>query len=389
MRFAREAGSNLVRFGRGRATRYAWRSHWPGLDRARFPLFQITRTGAPKGAGELVTLAAGQSLQLPDGEVQAGLPVQLFDARPSGFLGRYFAGAHPDLGLPPRLSDWSDHHILLAMSRRGDDLPGDIMIGEESFARWQNEPVVARTRDDYPVLAAETLAGHPPGSSAGGERPKFGVCVEGRQVLVKYASRGAETDVIARRWCDLIVLEALALGAIASCGLSVARTAVIETSAYFFLESERFDRVGERGRVAVLSLAGVHDNLGDPWARAARLLQEGRRISEEDARRLRWLDAFGALIGNTDRHHHNVVFFTEGKLQLAPAFDQLPMFYAPTPDGQVPSRVFTPPKVTPDTLEVWDDARAAALDFWERASTDSRLSSDARAFCAQNARPKV
>ncbi len=55
------------------------------------------------------------------GTVVGGLPAELADARPSGFLGRHFAAVHADLRLPPRLSDWSDHHILLAMSRRGED----------------------------------------------------------------------------------------------------------------------------------------------------------------------------------------------------------------------------------------------------------------------------
>src|SRR5207253_10921946 len=95
-----------------------------------------------------------------------------------------------DLRLPPRLTDWSDHHILLAMSRRGEDLPGNFVIGEESFARWQVLEPVSRSRDDYPALAEATIAGHPPGSSAGGERPKFGALVGNQHMLVKFAGRG-------------------------------------------------------------------------------------------------------------------------------------------------------------------------------------------------------
>jgi hypothetical protein len=62
------------------------------------------------------------------------------------------------------------------------------------------------------------------------------------------------------------------------------------------------------------------------------------------------------------------------------------MLYAPTPDGQVPPRVFTVPNVTPETLDVWDDARDAAREFWLRSSDDARLSGDARSFCAGNAK---
>jgi hypothetical protein len=151
------------------------------------------------------------------------------------------------------------------------------------------------------------------------------------------------------------------------------------------MESERFDRVGVRGRIAVLSLAAVHDDLADSWARAAAALKDARRLSDEDTRRLCWLDAFGALIANTDRHQYNILFFTEGsQLRLAPAFDQVSMLYAPTADGQVPPRHFMLPPATVNTLEVWEDAREAARQFWERGSEDMRLSDDARMFCASN-----
>jgi hypothetical protein len=109
-------------------------------------------------------------------------------------------------------------------------------------------------------------------------------------------------------------------------------------------------------------------------------------LSEEDARRLRWLDAFGSLIANTDRHPHNVLFFTVGdQLRLAPAFDQVSMLYAPTGDGQVPPREFVLPHATADTLGVWADARGAAAQFWAQGSEDMRLSDDARRFSAMNA----
>ncbi len=115
-------------------------------------------------------------------------------------------------------------------------------------------------------------------------------------------------------------------------------------------------------------------------------LREAGRLTDEDARRLRWLDAFGALIGNTDRHQYNILFFTEGSsLRLAPAFDQVSMLYAPAADGQVPPRVFAVPNVTSDTLDVWDDARSAARRFWEQGSDDVRLADDVRFSCAGNA----
>ncbi|MGH9253054.1 MAG: HipA domain-containing protein, partial [Vicinamibacterales bacterium] len=381
------AGPDVIRIGRGRATRYGLRQTWPNLNASRFPLFRVTENGTPRSAGELVTLVARQTVWTAAGIVSNGLPIELADARPSGFLGRHFAAMHADLRLPARLADWSHHHILIAMSRRGEDLPGNLIVGDESFARWQALESVVTTRNDYPELAEATIAGHPPGSSAGGEQPKFGVLVDGRHVLVKFAARGGAGDVVARRWCDLLVLEALALDVLSSCGISAAQTTIVETSSHWFLESQRFDRVGVRGRVAVVSLAAVHDDPADSWARAAVLLRDARRLTDEDARRLRWLDAFGALIGNTDRHQYNIVLFTDGSsLRLAPAFDQVSMLYAPTADGQVPSRIFAVPHATSDTLDVWADARIAARDFWERARDERRVSDDVRSFGAANAK---
>src|SRR6516165_6430881 len=127
MRLVRDT-ADIVRIGRGPATRYALRQQWRNLDSSRFPLFRITASGAAESAGELITLAARQSVWMPAGRVSNGLPIELVDARPSGFLGRHFAATHGDLRLPARLTEWSDDHILIAMSRRGEDLPGNLMV---------------------------------------------------------------------------------------------------------------------------------------------------------------------------------------------------------------------------------------------------------------------
>jgi len=385
MRRVRDAGPEVVRIGRGRATRYGLRQQWPGLGGTRFPIFRITEIGRAERAGELVTLVARQTVWMPDGRVSTGLPIEIADARPAGFLGTHFAAGHADLRLPPRVDEWSDHHILLAMSRRGEDLPGNLIIGDESFERWQRMEPQSHTRDDYPALAEATIAGHPPGSSAGGERPKFSVVVDGCHVLVKFAGCATAHDVVARRWCDLLVLEALALEVVSSRGIAAAATRVVQTPSHYFLQSTRFDRAGIRGRVAVVSLAAVHDDPSDTWARAAEALERSGRLAGTDARHLRWLDAFGAFIANTDRHQNNVLFFPgQRRLHLAPAFDQVSMLYAPSGDGQVPKRDFPVPTLTADTLDVWEEARSAALDFWQAGAHDQRLSDEMRAICDRN-----
>jgi len=134
-------------------------------------------------------------------------------------------------------------------------------------------------------------------------------------------------------------------------------------------------------------LAAVYNDPAHSWAQAAVELKNVGRLSDEDARRLRWLDAFGAFIGNADRHQFNILLFPGGsRLRLAPAFDQVSMLYAPLADGQVPARTFALPRASSHTLDVWDDARAAARGFWERASDDIRLSDGIRNVCSANAR---
>src|SRR6266446_7028763 len=81
------------------ASRSAARCSNASRGGAGFPLFRITEDGTPESVGELLTLAAHQTVWMPEGAVSEGLPTELADARPSGFLGRHFAASHPDLRL--------------------------------------------------------------------------------------------------------------------------------------------------------------------------------------------------------------------------------------------------------------------------------------------------
>lgn len=54
--------------------------------------------------------------------------------------------------------------------------------------------------------------------------------------------------------------------------------------------------------------------------------------------------------------------------------------------GQLPQRDFALPHATAYTLEVWEDARKAAREFWGKGGEDVRLSDDARLFYTTNVR---
>ena len=390
----RAEGDRIVRIGRGRATRYGLRREVSGLARSDVPLFRIDGTGRPDPVGRLFVLARHETAWLPSGAVFVGLPPEVADMRPSGFMGRAFSKQHLDLRVPLRISDWSDDHTLVALARRGDDFPGNLILGDESIERWSSNPPTPVTRDDYPDFAEAATAGDPPGSSAGGERPKFGTYTEGRHYLVKFTAQG--DSVTALRWLDLLSLEALALEVLRDGGVAAANAKLIETRTYRFLEVERFDRIGERGRRAMVTLAAAHDDLSDTWARAATRIAGARLLSTEDARRLQLYDAFARLIANEDRHHHNIALFPEHsgagetmaaeprRYTLAPAFDQLPMLYAPTSDGQLPEREFVRPTPSADTWDVWSQACALAATFWRRASENDSLSTSMREIAANN-----
>src|SRR5260221_8493798 len=87
MRMVREAGPEILRIGRGRATQYGLRQVWPNLDSSRFPLFRISESGAAVSAGGLITLAAHQTARRPMAMGVSGPPAELADARPFGFFG--------------------------------------------------------------------------------------------------------------------------------------------------------------------------------------------------------------------------------------------------------------------------------------------------------------
>jgi hypothetical protein len=388
------ADRRVVRIGRARATRYGLRRESSLLGSSEFPLFQITADGEPQPIGRLVLLAADETVWLPGGVVFDGLPAEVADMRPAGFMGRAFPGTYPELHVPRRIQDWSDEHILLALTRRGDDGPGNLIVGDESMERWFSLSTSERTRSDYPALAEAATAGAPAGSSAAGEQPKFGAFVEGHHHIVKFAAGGSS---VAARWQDLLRLEALALDVLRAGGVDAARATLVESPPYTFLEVERFDRIGARGRRAVMTLAATGVDLSDTWSRAARRLMEAKLLLSEDARRLRLYEAFARCIANPDRHHFNVVVFPEyldggearsvepTRYRLAPAFDQLPMLYAPTSDGQLPTRELELATPTADTWDVWNDARALAVTFWQQAGSLEGVSAWMRDVAARNA----
>jgi hypothetical protein len=389
----------IATLGRGRATRYALRRSIRELP-ADLPVYRIATSGQAQEIGHLSIVQGGywfeDATQPRNSELFASLPWFLTDMRPQGFLGRSYSRQHPDLNLPERITDWQDDQSLYALARRGDDASGNLIVGEESFARWsastQPTPLTDRQRfTHYPRLAEQALAGELAGSSAGGEQPKFlTVCAAAEapmHVLVKF-SEPINTPT-GRRWADLLLAEHHALIAMNAAGIPAAQSRLLETGGRLFLEMQRFDRIDTRGRRGLISLGAVDDQFVGQrrhWLDTAHALLRQRRLTPEDVERIAWLQAFGGFIGNTDMHFGNLSLLHEGAwpMRLAPAYDMLPMCYAPQ-RGEVRTPAFKPAPPPARSVAIARKARETAQQFWMRVTADERVSASFRKIAKANA----
>lgn len=232
----------------------------------------------------------------------------------------------------------------------------------------------------YPERATE-ISRSLPGSSAGGEQPKFLATIHtddgGYQpVLVKFsAPLEQETG---RRWADLLAFEFHAHEVLAAAGLSTSGVRLLDAGGRRFLEVPRFDRSGASGRRGVVSLealAAASVRLARDWNTAATGLLRCGLIDADSLATIQRLQTIGELIGNSDMHAGNLAFFLGDtqRLRVAPCYDMLPMLWAPGPQGEIINRRFAPAPPVPSLLEPWHEAAVWAEDFWERVAGDGRV----------------
>lgn len=405
-------GSAVVGTGKARRSRYALRRELRG-ELAPLPLYELDSAGRAERLTSLDLVRPqgscaplnGTGWPVPEESRDGwwdGLSYFVHDMRPQGYMGRQFARAeHRQLGVSANPQEWGDDDIAWVLSRSGSDASGNLILGDRAFEHWQAtkltplEPLRTRAVGAaYARLAELAIGAGLAGSSAGGEFPKFAVLRERAgsatpHVLVKFS--GADRSAAVRRWSDLLVCEHVALEAIGGMpGFAAARSRVVAHAGRTFLEVERFDRHGSFGRSRLTSLSTLDAALigagtSDWTALAERFALVGLLDAEtvERVRRLWW---FGRLIANTDMHTGNLSFVPNDTLALAPAYDMLPMLYAPLPGGELPTRSFEPALPLPPQRAVWLLACAAALGFWDRAAADARISAAFCRTCSANAR---
>lgn len=415
-RILHERGNQIVRLGTTKLARYALRRAVRGRQ-SPISIYIINELGRGSHCGVLNLIApqgsiwALNSIGWPvDAEHTAGvwdgLPYPIYDMRPQGYLGRIFAQqAALDLDVPTDPERWSDDHIVDVLSRRGADTPGNLILGDDAYALWLRsvaspQAIIGADQvpDCYVALAAEATALIGGGSSAGGEFPKFTAkrALEGSNtphVIVKFS--GADESTTIQRWSDLLVCEHLALKTLQEhTQLSASKSRIIKAGGRTFLEVERFDRSGEFGRSSLISLASLDASFigsgNADWPALIESLVGLSMVSKELALEVQVLWWFGRLIANNDMHLGNLSFQLNStddnglNLCLSPAYDMLPMLYAPLSGGEVPLRQFFVALPLPSQDQAWKIAHAAAILFWQSGSHDVRISPLFRAICQSN-----
>lgn len=379
----------ILAFGATRAICYALR------DRARtadIPVYRVDEAGNTHHVGVLIAVKPeGFLLQETGGKSQHsdGLPWWLDDMRPQGYLGRVWAQQHAHaLALSPHLSDWQHEPacILRALLQEGDDLPGNLLLGDAMRARFHNTPVspalsLTARRQHYVQLAQQIASGNIPASSVAGEQPKFttyAMTAQGARHLIVKFSELPENEVT-ERWRDLLLAEYHALQTLGAAGIAAAETSILDHGGQRFLEIVRFDRVNAKGRLALHSLTALDaEYIGKApagWPTITRLLAADRHITRAAADGAALLWAYSELIGNNDRHNGNLSFIGEHRpYDLAPAYDISPMCFAPRSSGgmnnDLPAATIHP-EIAP---RIWRRALPLAQTFLQRLQRENRFS---------------
>ena len=371
-RLMRDTEGEILRLGQTRRVRYAAPRRIEGLPEV-IPVSRVDEDGRAHAHGRIRPLEPGEwAWEGEDGElrISTGLPREVRDLLGDGFM-------------PTATSD-DEAAGLKWLIASGEDLAGNLLVGDEALARFLALAPETRGMDELPALAREAEQGRFQAGSLDGHWPKFTAWMENHQILVKFArlnDHPANT-----RQADLLVAELLALETLRGLGIDVPPARIIDREGYRFLALSRFDRVGRLGRRAVIRLGQVGGKGVDPedWRASATAMKRAKRLGDADAERIQLMSHFAALIGNNDAGGDNLAFFPgeDDRLSLAPAYDMLPMAAAPDADGRLPEALPPLPMPASGELENWRRAATAAADYWARLANEKRLSFDFRKLAA-------
>ncbi len=394
----REMGDSVVQLLEGRSIRYAATCNAFGGD-DKLPLGSVDSHGVTSVIANIRPLSHGGFFIEPVKEISLmllgenkdglydGLPYFLYDLRPQGFLGRQIAQriASQSEDFPSDPRNWTNNHIGRYLISNGEDLPGNVLFGEQSLLRVRRKSV-AVSQNDYSAIAERVIKGEAIGSSAGGEQPKFAVFNGDTQthVIVKFSPK--DGNEIAERWNDILITEYHAAKIINNNIFPTAETKLFEMHGRLFLETQRFDRTGEFGRSSMISLKSIDDEFvgfGHNWAKVMRELYNNKMISEQDTFSAESLWYFGRLINNTDMHLGNLSLSIEvDSFRLLPIYDMCSMGFAPKSGGEVQPFVFETHNILTENIseDVLETIIKLAHGFWENVANDDRISNQFKTF---------
>ncbi|MCC5854049.1 MAG: type II toxin-antitoxin system HipA family toxin YjjJ [Idiomarina sp.] len=383
----------VIKAGSGRGTRWYLSRPLEHLDEARnLPIYRVSAHGRAERIANLYSVYPADTYLVEyfrptnsdappnmsrEWTCYESLPWWLNDMRPQGFLGRLLAkkvrSSGEQLDADPRR--WRDDHVLAILLKYPQDHVGNLLIGDVAYEAW------LQRREPQPIsdLAAAKIAdaiaaGEHFESSAQGEQPKFTARLTEGDCIVKFSGVVEQTqeDGVPNRWADLLHTEALA-----SVALNAALPGIAALNRSFnengrtLLASLRFDRTTQGGRNGLVSFTSLDAEFvgkaNRPWPVIVDALHQERVVTEKTVMWCKVAWAFGQLIANSDMHLGNVSVIHRGAqpYELAPIYDMLPMHYAPTAAGDLPSELYQI-RVIPEVPRVcWEMAFSAAIQFWE------------------------
>jgi hypothetical protein len=123
------------------------------------------------------------------------------------------------------------------------------------------------------------------------------------------------------------------------------------------------------------------------WTESVQELSALGRVPKRCIEQARFLERFGQLIANSDMHFGNLAFLARGErvLDIAPAYDMLPMRYAPQA-GNVVDVEFSTPLPEPGDGAIWGSVCQAAAEFWDEVAQHPLVSRDFQRAARDNAR---
>ncbi|MDX2013625.1 MAG: HipA domain-containing protein [Myxococcaceae bacterium] len=321
--------------------------------------------------------------------IEGTLPWLFWEMFPSGFLGARFRRAFPELRLTDARWPTDAGECLRALSQRGEDLPGNVLVGAETKGRFERDYLPALLagrlkRDDVARVIDESLDANGPGtsSSVGGERPKVLLHDVGEsrsEMLLKFTPP-LDTP-LGIRWKNLLRFEALCGETLRHHGIA----AVATRASFQFLPwapragllMRRYDRVpvgGRRGTATLWALA-TERGLGDAAAPTVlHALHADGLVTAADAALVERVHRFSAAIGNTDAHlgNYGLLFDASGAAAVAPFFDISPMVFAPRAD-ELPDV-----RLTPRTEPIPTDVAPLVATLDSLVSEDDVIDADFR-----------